>query len=280
MTTGAVAHASRTRRVAPSGALDGAWTLVRGEGPIVAVALHDGHRVRDEVAKHLALSETERLREEDPHTADWVRIAPTRIMVHRSRFEVDLNRPLEKAVYLGPEQAWNLQVWKEGGPPLELVDAGHEIHRAFYATLGALLREIEGKHGRFVVYDLHSYNHRRGGPRSPPDDPRLSPDVNVGTASMDPELWAPVVEALVDVLSGAEVVGRRLDVRANVRFKGGYLAQWVHRTFPRSGCALAVDVKKFFMDEWTGRVEPLRLEGVGAALARTVPAVQQALEAL
>jgi N-formylglutamate amidohydrolase len=246
----------------------------------VAVALHDGHEAREDVAEHFAIPEAERLREEDPWTAEWTRIAPTRIVVHRSRFEVDLNRPIEECVYLRPDQAWNLQVWKNGGPPAPVIREGREIHLAFYSMLEALLREVEAKHGRFVVYDLHSYNHRRGGPHSPPDDRSDNPDVNLGTGSMDRSRWAPVVDAFLRTLRGSELLGRLLDVRENARFRGGYLAQWMHRTFPHTGCALAVEVKKFFMDEWTGDVEPSHLESVRTALARTVPAVEEALERL
>ncbi len=37
--------------------------------PVVATAIHDGHEVRPDLLKHFALSEDERLREEDPHTS-------------------------------------------------------------------------------------------------------------------------------------------------------------------------------------------------------------------
>ena len=70
------------------------WKTVEGEGPIIASAIHDGHDVRPEVASLLALDDAQRLREEDPHTAGWTRVAPTRIVGLVSRFEVDLNRPL------------------------------------------------------------------------------------------------------------------------------------------------------------------------------------------
>jgi N-formylglutamate amidohydrolase len=276
----AAASVNRTLRSAPSGVLDDAWTVTRGEGPILAVALHDGHGVRKDISKHLALPEAVRLREEDPWTAEWTRIAPTRIVVRRSRFEIDLNRPVEDSVYLRPDRAWNLEVWKEGGPPEWVVQAGHEIHAAFYAMLEKLLRDVEARHGRFVVYDLHSYNHRRGGPHSPPDDSRGCPDINLGTGSMDRGRWAPVVDAFLQSLSSVELLGRPLDARENVRFRGGYLSRWVHQTFPRTGCVLAVEVKKLFMDEWTGEVEPSMLEAVGSALGGTVPAVKEVLERL
>ena len=35
-----------------------------------------------------------------------------RIIVNRSRFEVDINRPRDKAVYITPEDAWGLHIWK------------------------------------------------------------------------------------------------------------------------------------------------------------------------
>jgi len=257
-------------------AMEGAWTLVRGEGPVIATALHDGHQVRPEVARHFKVTDEERLREEDPRTSDWVRLAPTRLVVHRSRFEVDLNRPLEEAVYVRPDQSWGIHVWQDAPPP-DVIQESRRIHQGFYDVLRTLLADIEREHGRFVLYDLHSYNYRRNGPLAPPQDGRKNPDVNLGTGSMRRERWAPVVDAFMEALSCASVLGRQLDVRENVRFKGGYLVDWVHRNFPETGCALAVEVKKFFMDEWTGEVEPSRLEAVGEALAGTVPPVVEAL---
>jgi hypothetical protein len=71
--------------------------------------------------------------------------------------------------------------------------------------------------------------------------------------------------------------GCALDVRENVRFKGGHLSRFVHETFPEHGCALAIEFKKTFMDEWTGQPDEARIAKLGAALAATVPGVVQAL---
>ena len=81
-----------------------------GDGPLVAAPVHDGHALHDEVAAIMALSDLGRLREEDPFTGGWTAIAPTRIIGRRSRFEVDLNRPRDKAFYRRPEDAWGLDV--------------------------------------------------------------------------------------------------------------------------------------------------------------------------
>ncbi|MCD4831428.1 MAG: N-formylglutamate amidohydrolase [Anaerohalosphaeraceae bacterium] len=81
------------------------WQAEIGEGPLIAFALHSGHKLRDEVTQFSALDDQERLREEDPYTDNWTSIVPSRIIAKRSRFEVDLNRTREKAVYLSPEDA-------------------------------------------------------------------------------------------------------------------------------------------------------------------------------
>jgi hypothetical protein len=64
------------------------WRLHLGGGQLVATAIHDGHELRPEVADLMALSDAERLREEDPFTAEWTTIAPTRLVGTRSKFEV------------------------------------------------------------------------------------------------------------------------------------------------------------------------------------------------
>ena len=69
-----------------------------------------------------------------------------------------------------------------------------------------------------------------------------------------------------------------LDVRENVCFRGRQLARFVHERYPRTGCALAVEVKKFFMDEHTGARDEDLFGGVREALAATVPGVLEELE--
>ena len=70
---------------------------------------------------------------------------------------------------------------------------------------------------------------------------------------------------------------RRYDVRQNVRFKGGHLAAWIHENYPDTGCALSIEFKKFFMDEWTGEPDHREIESIGRALAATVPALLEEL---
>ena len=64
----------------------------------------------------LHIGEFDRLREEDPCTGYFTDIAPSRFIIHTSRFETDVNRPRESAVYRYPEQSWGIKVWKDNVP--------------------------------------------------------------------------------------------------------------------------------------------------------------------
>ena len=255
------------------------FNITVGEGPIVAVAVHDGHDLRADVSELLGISDDDRRREEDPFTGQLTEIAPTRVVVNRSRFEMDLNRPRDRAVYRTPEDAWGLEVWK-ADLPADVVDQSLAQYESFYDSLKDTLVAIERAHKRFVVFDIHSYNHRRQGPDSPAADPVENPDVNLGTGSMDRARWAPVVDAFMNSLSGSTVQGNPIDVRENVRFRGGYLARWVHENFPHSGCVLAIELKKTFMDEWTSEIDMERMAEIKVALASTVDGVRDALNSV
>lgn len=247
---------------------------MRGPGPVVAVALHAGHELRPEVASLVLARDTDRLREEDPATARFGLGASTRIAVHRSRFEVDLNRPRERAVYGDATDTWGIEVWRRLPLPGAVIDRSLALYDAFYAELGTVLDDIAERHGGFVLLDLHSYNHRRGGTEAAPDDPAKNPDVNLGNGSLDRDRWAPVVEAFTSSLGTA--LGPSTDIRENVKFRGGHLSRWVHDRFP-SGCCLAIEFKKTYMDEWTGAVDAAAVEQIRSAVTTTLPDLEHTL---
>jgi N-formylglutamate deformylase len=255
------------------------FQLVAGEGPLVAAAIHNGHYVRADVAEQLALTDAERLREEDPYTDVLIEWAPTRFIGLRSRYEIDLNRPRNLAVYLTPEQAWGANVWKA---PLsaEILNRSLADYDLFYSTAETVLRRLVKSHGRVLVLDVHTYNHRRGGADGVYANPEQNPQVNVGTGSMDRARWAPVVDGFMSELRAYNYFGRPLDVRENVRFLGGNFCRWIHQTFPDSVCGLAVEFKKFFMDEWTGEADRGQLAELRTALQSTAPRLLQVLSNL
>jgi len=253
------------------------WRIKRGRGPLVATAIHAGHRIRSDVAGLLKVDEATRFREEDPFTDRLTEVAPTRVVAETSRFEFDLNRPPDRAVYLTADDAWGIDVWK-ATPPLRIVSESLARYERFYGEMDDLLRKLLGEHDRVLVLDLHSYCHRRGGPDAPPDDPDANPEINVGTGSVNRALWSPAVERLCDGLSGFDFAGRQLDVRENVKFRGGYLSRWVNGRFPGRACAVAVEFKKIFMDEWTGELDAEAFGLLHEALAAAIPGLIEELE--
>jgi N-formylglutamate deformylase len=257
--------------VPPAVTFQGEW-----DGQLVATAIHNGHDLRPEVAAELVLDEVTRLREEDPHTDTIGALTPARVVVHRSRFEVDLNRLLEDAVYRTPEDCWGLEVWRTDPLPDDIVRRSQQEYASFYAQLGERLDEV-ARRGPFVVYDVHSYNHRRGGADADPEPAEDNPEVNLGTGTVDRKVFQGVVDAFTESLGAQRTDGGPVDVRENVKFRGRALSWWVHERYAGRGVCLALEFKKTFMDEWTGAVDEMRLRQLQQALAATHGPVLAAL---
>lgn len=251
------------------------FDLTVGDGPLVAAAIHAGHALRPAVAEFVALDEAARLQEEDPFTGELAALVPTHVIGGRSRFEMDLNRPREQAVYQQPEDAWGLTVWREKLPAAVVAEslANYDF---FYKSVHTVLHELERRYGCVVVLDLHSYNHCREG-QGCKADAEENPEINVGTGSVDRSIWGPIVDRFIADLRGFDFGGRSLDVRENVKFVGGHFPRWIHSSFPGQVCAIAVEFKKTFMDEWTGELDRAHFERLRAALRSTFPGIYEVL---
>lgn len=249
-----------------------AFQVLGSPGPVIACALHAGHDVRPSLVPYVGVSGPDRLREEDPYTDVIADVGTPLVRVTRSRFEVDLNRPRERAVYGGPDDAWGLAVWRSELPQAE-IDRSLRIYDGFYEALERLLEEAVRAFGSAIVLDVHSYNHRRGGPDAPHDAVEDNPEVNLGTGSLDRTRWGRLADTVI-----VELANSGLDVRENVRFKGGHLARWAHERFAGNVCVLALEFKKTFMDEWTGQADHAHVERLRSALARCLPVLWKHLE--
>jgi hypothetical protein len=216
--------------------------------PVIAFALHNGHMISEEILPYITIVENDRRREEDPYTELLTTVAPNRVVVNHSRFEVDLNRERKAAIY--PPQIWGLKV-RKNRLPQSLVKLTLEKYDAFYARAGDLITDMARRFPKFIVLDLHSYNHRRQGLYGSSADPDLNPEVNIGTGHVDREQWGDVIDTFISSLHKFNFMGRHLDVRENVKFQGGHFPEWVQREYGDVACTLAVEVKKFFMNEWT-----------------------------
>ena len=247
------------------------FTISAATGQLITTAIHAGHALRPALAELTALDDDERRREEDPYTDQLLSDLGVRIQVHQSRFEVDLNRPRDEAVYEHPDDAWGLTVWKHELPGEE-VERSRRIHDEFFAELAHHMDRLASQ-GRFLVLDIHSYNHRREGPDGPAAAPGENPEVNVGTGALDRPRWGHVVDAFIGELRLQSVDDHFLDVRENVRFRGGHLSRWVAANYPDTGCTLALEFKKLFMDEWTGECDTGHVAQLRHALHAVIPSV-------
>ncbi|MBN2461042.1 MAG: N-formylglutamate amidohydrolase, partial [Candidatus Cloacimonetes bacterium] len=216
--------------------------------------------------------------EEDPYTEFFTETCGNNIVVRLSRFEVDLNRSRDKAIYLKPSDAWGLQVRREP-PESEVLQESLAKYDWFYLHTARMLHQVKNRFGNFFIYDIHSYNHRRHGPLAEPDDPHLNPEINLGYNSI-PLKYKALIPELQQKLAEQKLGQQRLDVRINVKFTSGYFANWVHENFPDSACCVSVEFKKIFMDEWSGELDPDKIFALRKALQSTFPVVLKYLQEL
>lgn len=242
-----------------------------GDMPLFATAVHNGHDLRPEVVAAMSLDKATRLREEDAHTDYFASRFDNHAIVNRSRFEVDINRPRHEAVYKSSDDAWGLDLWG-GTAPEAVVDGSLRLYDEFYSELAKRLDTLVARHGGFVLFDIHSFNHRRRGPDSPPEPVTENPTVNLGTGSL-PEKWSGVAETFRKVMESEVFEGEPIDVRVNAKFKGRQLAAWTHQNYGEVGCALAIEFKKVFMDEWTDDVNWEKQSYLADALMATTDPV-------
>lgn len=220
--------------------------------PILAFAIHNGHYLPPEVEANCGLSPAQRLQEEDPYTDGFAECFPNRIVLQTSRFAVDLNRSPEKCVYQKPDDAWGLPVRKSALSE-ELLSALQQAYEAWYKLAVYQVEKLSAHHPKLLILDLHSYNHRRGGPNAEPDPQLKNPDIIIGRNNL-PDTAYPLLEGLREALNGQSYQGKSLDCRCDVKFPGGYFSRWMNSGFGEKVLCPAIEFKKTFMDEWSGEL--------------------------
>ena len=253
------------------------YRIIKGNNPVIAAAIHSGHLVRDDIRDKFYIAEDERYREEDPFTDKFIEFAPTQIIVNSSRFEFDLNRPEDKAVYLTPEDAWGLKIWKEI-PSQKVIESSFYHYKKFYEDIKFMINEYIKKFKKVFIYDVHSYNHRRGGPEASFDDPLKNPDINIGTGNIDNNYWRELIKDFMNDLKKFDFEGYKPDIGENIKFRGGYFSRWIYENFGNDVCVLSIEIKKNFMNEWTGEVYEDKVTLIKNALSSTMPKVLINLE--
>ncbi|WP_413111905.1 flavohemoglobin expression-modulating QEGLA motif protein [Thaumasiovibrio sp. DFM-14] len=240
-----------------SGEVSGAGFFVKIEEylPVVCTAIHAGSRLRSELAGRCVLNEQERYFEEDPHTDAMIASQPIIMIGLDSRFEYDLNRALALSTYY--RSAWSRLVWKKPLSPAHRAES-HRKHNAFYTIYEAIITKLESLHDSVVVFDMHSYNHKR--------QRADAPVFNLGTAQIDMERWNGAVKRFCRELGKIRLPHITTTTEIDGVFEGrGYLISHTNAHFDRT-LVLPTEVKKVFMEEETGVLFPLVLEALQSGL--------------
>lgn len=244
--------------------------------PIIATAIHAGHIMRYNLHPYLNISPPDRMREEDPFTDLFTQFFSNKIIVNQSRFEFDLNRPRDKAIYQTAEDAWGLTVWNSPLPE-GMVNYSLDYYDRFYSDLRDYLDKFKKRYKFFILLDIHSYNFRRNGRHALPMAPYTNPDINLGTESISPK-WRPLLSKFIDYLQHQTVGSRFIDARENIKFKGGYFPRWINQNYGECCCAIALEYKKIFMNEWTNTVNTKMLDNLMTSLGESQKLLLNELE--
>jgi len=267
------AYEASWKRAALALARKSGWELRLGCGPIVATAIHAGHAMRDSLEKWMSVDGAARRRDEDPLTDLWTSSADHALNVLRSRFEVDLNRSRRRALATDPADTWGISFWNQR-PPRDEIEHSLRAHDAFYNLTQQWFDRLLERWGEILVLDVHSYNHRREGPEVPEAPAEANPELDLGVTTLDPRAWSDLVERFSEALR-RPADGRCFDVRHNVRYPdGGYFPEWLYAIYRNRVCTITIEVKKFYMDEWSGAADLAEVEAVRSAIARAIAEVR------
>ena len=228
--------------------------------PYACGAVHDGHQFRKELWENCIHTAYERWYEEDPETKNMVKSHPIVIAGCDSRFEYDLNRTPEEAVF---DTAWGKQLWHK--PLSEVMKAKSlQKHANFYKVVHALIKTLESKFGFCTVYDMHSYNWKRWD--------REVPTWNLGTSNIDNARFGDVVESWRQSLSEIKFPnGIKSTALINDTFYGnGYFLKYITQNF-KNTLVLATEIAKVYCDEYEQIIFPEVVTAVEKALITRIP---------
>lgn len=223
-------------------------------------AVHDGHQFRKELWDNCLHTTYERWYEEDPETKNMVITHPILIAGCDSRFEYDLNRGPEDAVF---DTAWGKKLWRQ---PLsdDMKEKSLQKHHNFYRVVHALISKLEEKFGVCVVYDMHSYNWKRWD--------REVPTWNLGTTNVDNQRFGEDIESWRQDLSEFKFPHKiKSTAKINDTFFGnGYFLKYITKNFQNT-LVLATEIAKIYCDEYDYIIYPEVVAAVEEQLRDRLP---------
>lgn len=233
--------------------------------PFIAVAIHAGHYVREELLPFMALDSNQRKFEEDTATDLMINDLKNAVWARESRSVYDLNREKEMALPLTPEQFWGTRVYKV--PPTdEMNQKSVQSYELFYRFIETSIATMLDQFGFCVIYDIHSYNISRQKARGFESPPLF----NLGTALLDKQKWNKAIGLWLTLLGDITLPGIKTIVAENQVFQGK--AEFCNRLtrLDQRVLVLPTEVSKVYMDEITGEIFPDVLLSLKTGLQKSI----------
>ena len=233
--------------------------------PFIAVAIHAGHHVREELLPFMALDSDQRKFEEDTATDLMIDNLSNAAWGLESRAVYDLNRSRDMALPLTPEKFWGTRVYKTL-PTSEMNRKSLENYESFYKFMETSVASMLDRFGICIIYDIHSYNISRQqakGIESPPV-------FNLGTELLDKSKWNKAIELWLEQLSAISLPGIKTSVAENHVFSGK--EEFCRRisTLDQRILVLPTEISKVYMNEKKGMVYPDILLSVKTGLRNAI----------
>lgn len=226
--------------------------------PFVCTALHNGGRLRDDLLHKCILSDYERWYEEDPKTRYFVSSLPIVLCSNDTRYEYDLNRSEQEAVY---KTAWGKQVWRY---PLNASETEQSLmkYQNFYEVAEAIIGKLESLFSQVNVFDIHSYNYKR--------IERETPVFNLGTRGVNEIKYSKEIANFIHHLEQVQLSEIPVTVKKDDVFEGrGHFTLHISRFF-RNTLVFPLEIKKVYCDELTGEIFEDTANQLKLELTRTI----------
>jgi len=235
------------------------------------IAMHTGRRIRPEIVDALLVGEPDRLREEDTFADYFIGDLPIRIVALDSRFEYDLNRGANSAIYPFEKEKWGMKIWKR-----ELSRDERRLsilkHREFHSIIDIVTNYMLRQNRYAVIFDMHTFCYQREEKRLWFKDPK--PEINLGSKPVNRTLFNEVIDNYILDLARIKIENHRVRIGENEIFPGGYLSRRLSKKWYENVLVLALEYKKIFMNEWTGEfyrdILDTLIEGFNSASAKLI----------
>ena len=242
---------------------DGFYSRLSGNSPVMAMAIHAGSRIREELQPYLLADDCLRRSEEDYGTSALIENCPDIVIADDSRAEYDVNRDREVALPLTAERFWGIRIYRR--MPLDEINrrtlAKYDNFRCFIRDY---TRAMADKFGCCYVFDIHSFNLTRQKEKGLNPVPLFC----IGTRNV-PARFRSKADELIRQIRAIQIPGLVNHTRENVPFAGGMFGKYLTESDSRI-CVFGIEVGKYYMDEKTQLIDFGILQSIGRALGKII----------